>query len=58
MSKNQLRQQRKALSGAILRMGAAELKCPDLSRPLMSKNQLRQQRKAPTGAILRMARLN
>ena len=26
MSKNQLRQQRKALSGAILRMGAAELK--------------------------------
>ena len=26
MSKNQLRQQRKALTGAILRMGAAELK--------------------------------
>ena len=30
MSKNQLRQQRKALSGAILRMGAAELKARDM----------------------------
>ena len=41
MSKNQLRQQRKALSGAILRMGAAELKAWTDERPLMSKNQLR-----------------
>ena len=53
MSKNQLRLQRKALPGAILRMGAAELKAQG-GRPLMSKNQLRLQRKAPTGAILRM----
>ena len=30
MSKSQLRQQRKALPGAILRMGAAELKTQDM----------------------------